>query len=120
MLHTQWEDICQQCGRCCLKKFLDGNDVVFTRIACFCLDIKTRRCTKYPIRRQYAPDCVKLTSTLPFWLPPTCAYKRISELQPLASQAEIETILPWDNVVSEKELIEFRLEDYELWRFTIS
>lgn len=43
-----WENICQQCGLCCLVKYDDGcGNVYMTRVACENLDIKTKKCKCY-------------------------------------------------------------------------
>jgi uncharacterized cysteine cluster protein YcgN (CxxCxxCC family) len=95
MTQPEWEALCDGCGKCCLNKleYDDTGDVDFTRIACKLLDGESCRCTKYPTRHQYVPDCVTLTpEKLPkvaYWLPRTCAYrllhqgKRLPDWHPL-------------------------------------
>ena len=89
MTPEEWEALCDGCGRCCLNKLEDPDtaEVAFTRIACRLLDGESCRCTRYPIRRQFVPDCVVLTpATLPevaYWLPRTCAYRLRHEGRPL-------------------------------------
>ncbi len=86
---AEWEALCDGCGKCCLNKieYEDTGEVDYTRIACRLLDGTTCRCTQYPIRHQFVPDCVRLTpETLPkiaYWMPATCAYKRLHEGKPL-------------------------------------
>ena len=86
----EWEALCDGCGKCCLNKieFEDTGEVAFTRLACRLLDGETCRCTRYEIRHQFVPDCVRLTpATLPdiaYWLPQTCAYRRLHEGRGLA------------------------------------
>ncbi len=84
----EWESLCDGCGQCCLIKLEDEDtgDVGFTRLSCHMLDIGSCRCSDYANRRDYVPDCVKLTaSDVPglSWLPKTCAYRLISEGKPL-------------------------------------
>ncbi|AWB49796.1 YcgN family cysteine cluster protein [Gemmobacter aquarius] len=85
MTPTEWESLCDGCGKCCLNKieYEDTGEVEYTRVACRLLDGATCRCTQYPIRHQFVPDCVRLTpETLPkiaYWMPATCAYKRLHE-----------------------------------------
>ncbi|MFN4173299.1 MAG: hypothetical protein ACK4GW_16240, partial [Pseudorhodobacter sp.] len=47
----------------------------------------TCRCTQYPIRHQFVPDCVTLTpkklAEVAYWLPQTCAYRLLHEGKPL-------------------------------------
>lgn len=89
MTPEEWEALCDGCGKCCLNKleFEDTGEVAFTRIACRLLDGDTCRCTQYDIRHQFVPECVRLTpKTLPkiaYWMPQTCAYRRLFEGKPL-------------------------------------
>lgn len=82
---SEWEALCDGCGKCCLNKieFEDTGEVAFTRLACRLLDGETCRCTHYENRRQFVPDCVQLSPrTLPgiaYWLPQTCAYRLLYE-----------------------------------------
>lgn len=85
----EWEALCDGCGKCCLNKieYEDTGEVDYTRIACRLLDGESCRCTQYPIRHQFVPDCVRLTpKTLPriaYWMPRTCAYRLLHEGQPI-------------------------------------
>ncbi|WP_136682431.1 YcgN family cysteine cluster protein [Falsirhodobacter xinxiangensis] len=89
MTQPEWEALCDGCGKCCLNKieFEDTNEVAFTRLACKLLDGQSCLCSHYETRRDYVPDCVQLTpKTLPriaYWLPQTCAYRRMYEKKPL-------------------------------------
>ena len=86
---TEWEALCDGCGKCCLNKLEDedSGEVLFTRVACRLLDGESCRCGQYDIRRQFVPECVVLSpKTLPkiaYWLPKTCAYKLLHEGKPL-------------------------------------
>ncbi len=84
MSSEEWEALCDRCGRCCLLKFeREASPKVYhTGIACSYLDIYTCRCTCYRHRIMYVPDCIVLTSKTVKnykWLPPTCAYRLLSE-----------------------------------------
>jgi uncharacterized cysteine cluster protein YcgN (CxxCxxCC family) len=89
MTALEWESLCDGCGRCCLIRFEDeeSGEVIPTRVACKLLDIGTCRCSDYENRKQYVPDCIKLT---PWnieglaWMPPSCAYRRLYEGRGLA------------------------------------
>lgn len=89
MTQPEWEALCDGCGKCCLNKieFEDDGEVAFTRIACKLLDGETCRCKSYDNRRDFVPDCVQLTpAALPdivYWIPKTCAYRRLYEGKPL-------------------------------------
>lgn len=89
MTPTEWEALCDGCGKCCLNKleFEDTGEVAFTRVACRLLDGDACRCTKYDTRRQYVPECVFLTpktlAKVAYWMPSTCAYKLIFQGKPI-------------------------------------
>lgn len=81
---TQWESLCDGCGRCCLVKLEDedNGEIHFTSIACRLLDGASCQCSDYAGRKAKVPDCVKLTPKRVreiSWLPPTCAYRLVAE-----------------------------------------
>lgn len=95
MTHTEWESLCDGCGKCCLHKLQDEDtgELAFTNAACRLLDRETARCSDYAHRRIKVPDCVRLTakSAAKFnWLPATCAYRLLAEGKPL---------FPWHHLV---------------------
>ena len=63
MSASEWESLCDGCGRCCLVKLEDEDSgkIHFTDIGCKLLDAKTCRCLDYGRRHRRVPDCVKLT-----------------------------------------------------------
>ena len=79
----EWEALCDGCGKCCLNKLEDpdSGQVVLTRVACRLLDDDNCRCGQYQIRHQLVPECIVLTAETigkhAYWLPATCAYKRL-------------------------------------------
>ena len=84
MTRPEWESLCDNCGKCCLLKLEDEDtgDVEYTEAACKLLDLHSCKCTKYPERKKYVPDCIKLTIKLVDklkWMPSTCGYRLISE-----------------------------------------
>jgi len=84
MTREQWESLCDGCGKCCLHKFEDEDtgEIHYTNVACFLLDLDTCRCKDYENRSRRVHDCVSLSPESvadPFWLPSTCAYRRIVE-----------------------------------------
>jgi uncharacterized cysteine cluster protein YcgN (CxxCxxCC family) len=51
-------------------------------VHCRLLDTESGRCTDYPNRSQRVTDCVTITPAVledPYWLPATCAYRRLAE-----------------------------------------
>lgn len=90
MTEEEWEMLCDGCGKCCYRKFIEGRgkrqQLYFTRIACNLLDLSTGKCGQYAKRFQLETDCTKLTKkNLPdfSWLPNTCAYRLLYENKPL-------------------------------------
>lgn len=84
MTASQWESLCDGCGRCCLNKLRDEDtdDIVWTDVSCRLLDTDTCRCTDYEKRHRRVPDCVSLTPELLDdidWLPPSCAYRLLHD-----------------------------------------
>ncbi|MDJ0931814.1 YcgN family cysteine cluster protein [Breoghania sp.] len=81
---SEWEALCDGCGRCCLNKLEDWEtgEIAWTNVACTLLDGETCRCRDYENRAVTVPDCVQLTPdevcTLT-WLPPTCGYRLVAE-----------------------------------------
>lgn len=81
MSREEWESLCDGCGRCCMRKILfeDTDELVYTRVACRHLDVRTCRCTSYEVRSSESPDCLVLTpanlSSCLHLLPDTCAYR---------------------------------------------
>ncbi|MBT8143009.1 MAG: YcgN family cysteine cluster protein [Gammaproteobacteria bacterium] len=82
---TEWESLCDGCGRCCLHKLLnlELNKTFYTSVACRYLDTELCRCTQYSKRQELVPDCIKVTPQMleqdASWLPKTCAYRRLAE-----------------------------------------
>ena len=84
LTQTEWESLCDGCGRCCLVKLEDEDtgEVHFTDVGCVLLSGTTCRCTDYPNRQSRVPDCIKLTPEAVRsigWLPPTCGYRLVAE-----------------------------------------
>ena len=84
MTDSEWESLCDGCGRCCLVKLEDADDssrTYFTDVGCRLLDGETCRCTDYDNRAAKVKDCVSLSTrniNRIDWLPPTCGYKLIA------------------------------------------
>lgn len=84
MDRDEWEALCDGCAKCCLHRLedVDTREIHFTNVACRLLDLASGRCTDYARRSQRVPDCVTLTPQAladPYWLPSSCAYRRLAE-----------------------------------------
>lgn len=84
MSGTEWEALCDGCGKCCLVKLEeDDGQVFYTDVACRLFDAGTCRCGNYPLRETLVPECVILTPATVRrtveWMPRTCAYRLIAE-----------------------------------------
>ncbi|PCJ17951.1 MAG: hypothetical protein COA96_17300 [SAR86 cluster bacterium] len=114
---NEWELLCDGCGRCCLKKFVnvDNDETVYTRIICRYYDESLHHCTCYEDRVNKVPDCLNVKTMniqLSNWMPDTCAYRLRFENKPLyswhpliagsRSQMEDEDIAVLGKVISEE------------------
>lgn len=89
MSRSEWESLCDGCARCCLIKLEDEDtgEVHLTRLACRLLDTGNCRCKDYENRHAKVADCVAIDAAKVrslSWLPPTCAYRLLSEGKELA------------------------------------
>lgn len=96
MTRSEWESLCDGCGKCCLNKveFEDTGEIAFTNVACKLLDLHSCRCSNYRERKKFVPDCVQLSAKNVAkirWLPSTCSYRLILEGKPL---------FPWHPLIS--------------------
>lgn len=85
---SEWESLCDGCGRCCLNKLedYDTGQIEWTNVSCTLFNGNTCRCTQYETRQEVVPDCISLTPEIVrtiAWLPPSCAYRLIRDGQPL-------------------------------------
>jgi hypothetical protein len=84
MTDSEWESLCDGCGKCCLNKLEEEETdrTYYTDVGCRLLDGQTCRCRDYKNRQELVDDCVRLTpkslKTIT-WLPPSCAYVLLSE-----------------------------------------
>lgn len=88
MSPSEWESLCDGCGKCCLHKLEDEDtgDVFYTRVACHYLNHDKCSCQAYSQRQALVPGCVVLTPDTvekTYWLPDTCAYRLIAAGAPL-------------------------------------
>ncbi len=90
MTSDEWESLCDGCGKCCLNKLIDDDteELHFTDVCCELLDTTTGRCSNYRQRHSLVPDCVTISPqnlTSLFYLPLSCAYRRLAEGRDLAA-----------------------------------
>jgi len=83
MSQSEWESLCDGCGKCCLQKLEDEEDgtVYYTDIVCRYMSEQCK-CSKYQDRHELVPNCVWLKPEDVdefYWLPSTCAYRILSE-----------------------------------------
>lgn len=124
---TEWELLCDGCGRCCLVKLEDEDtgDIYTTFVSCRLFDQATCRCKDYTNRFEKVSDCLNLDPARVNelgWLPQTCAYrlrhegKQLPDWHPLNSgtaQSVIDAgISVFGQTVSESDVDEERLGDY--------
>jgi uncharacterized cysteine cluster protein YcgN (CxxCxxCC family) len=88
MTTEEWESLCDNCGKCCLHKLEDEDTgkIHFTSVVCNLIDLKTCRCTRYNERTRLVPECLDLKQhdfSEFNWLPATCAYRLVSDGNPL-------------------------------------
>ena len=84
MSTSEWEALCDGCGKCCLIKLIDdlADDLHYTTVACKLLDCESCECGDYENRKSLVEDCVILSPRLIeelHWMPSTCAYRLIYE-----------------------------------------
>lgn len=92
MTASEWESLCDGCGKCCLHKLIDEDDpaetVHYTNVACRLLDCQTGRCSDYRQRFKSVPECVVIrpenVAELDY-LPDSCAYRRLANGRSLPS-----------------------------------
>ena len=127
MTRTEWESLCDGCGKCCLLKLEDEDTGAFypTDVACYLLDGESCRCTSYDLRKRLVPDCVVLTpdNVLELgFMPATCAYRLLAEgkdlhwWHPLVSgdpeSVHLAGVSVRHRIVSEKQVADAELEDH--------
>ena len=128
MTSSEWESLCDGCGKCCVVLLVDADDpearVRRTDVGCRLLDLETVRCSDYANRHARVPGCVKLTPdniAQLHWMPDTCAYRLMAEGKPLPDWHPLKTGDPdstrkagvgvHGTLVSEREVDDADLED---------
>ncbi len=113
----EWEEICEQCGMCCLLKYVDtlGN-VFLTRVRCAALDKNTHKCKCYAPEMQNRDNghdnCIalggervtRLTLNSAYAVPSFCPYAQRFCTNPKVKKAKHRPEFDWENTISETEL----------------
>lgn len=79
--HKNWDDLCNQCGKCCYKRYLSpkGAVIVDQSSPCQYLDAESKKCRIYQHRFATYDYCGKVTLYAALFyplLPEDCAYVR--------------------------------------------
>ncbi|WP_207541253.1 CxxCxxCC domain-containing protein [Sabulicella rubraurantiaca] len=82
--NTEWESLCDGCGRCCTVRLRRANLRLLTRLGCPLLSPETGQCSDYANRHERMAHCKALNpENVGDWLPRTCAYRLVKEGKPL-------------------------------------
>ncbi len=121
----EWEQICEQCGMCCLMKYCDNlGNIYLTRVRCAALDKKTRKCACYAAdlanRDKNGFNCsaldgacvTRFTLNNDYTVPSFCPYAQKFCTNPVVKKAKKRPNIDWENTVSETEIGPESLRDY--------
>lgn len=112
---SEWENLCDGCGRCCLVKLEDedSGEIAYTDVACELFNANTCRCREYEQRAQLNPRCMILSKdrldvldVMPF----TCAYRLKHEGREL--DQPVESLKVTGRTISEKYVHDDELPDH--------
>lgn len=120
LTEQQWENLCDNCGKCCLIKLQDedSDEVFYTNIICKYYDLEHSLCSIYEKRCEIVPACLKLDQNNVdkiAWMPKTCAYRSLFEkdfkpAKPKSLKGRViseDLVLPQDlenHIVNEEDL----------------
>jgi uncharacterized cysteine cluster protein YcgN (CxxCxxCC family) len=73
---TEWESLCERCGRCCYEKYEYRGQFFYTSTPCEFLDLQHLDCRVYDQRQEKQPECTCLSPELvqSGVLPADCPY----------------------------------------------
>ena len=80
MSSSEWDAICERCGRCCYEKYDYRGKIFYSDVPCQYLDTETNLCRIYAQRAELYPECAHLTPELVKTgiLPDDCPYVKKS------------------------------------------
>ena len=113
----EWENICEQCGMCCLLKYCDvlGN-IYLTNVRCAALDKYTHKCRCYAAdmnnRDNGYENCIALggvrvtreTLNNSYPVPSFCPYAQRFCKNVAVKKASHRPQIDWENTISEQEM----------------
>ena len=113
----EWEDICEQCGMCCLIKYCDNiGNIYMTNVRCAALDKDTRKCRCYAAdmnnRDNGCESCIALggvrvtreTLNNDYPVPSFCPYAQKFCKNEAVKKAKHRPQIDWKNTISETEI----------------
>ena len=113
----EWEDICEQCGACCLIKYCDNKgNIYMTNVRCAALDKDTRKCRCYAAdmnnRDNGCESCIALggvrvtreTLNNDYPVPSFCPYAQKFCKNEAVKKAKNRPEIDWKNTISEIEM----------------
>ncbi len=116
MTQSEWESICDGCGKCCFLKYSEGHfkrkKTYFTRLACNYLDLQNCCCSVYKNRFDFQKACIRLTNknlSKFKWLPSTCSYryflknKKLPPFHPLLNGGSKDKVPKIENPLHESQ-----------------
>lgn len=123
MNKTEWELLCDGCGKCCLNKLEIKGKIHFTNTHCRFLNTKNCSCNIYANRFAKVPDCRDIdllaVREKPRWLPKTCAYWLLDNGHPLPDwhpliTGKIKTVHDAKMSLKDRDIIsEVGIKDYD-------
>ena len=113
----EWESICEQCGLCCLVKYIDNfGNIFMTNVRSAALDQDTHKCRCYAsdmdARDNGCENCIALggmrvtreTLNNEYPVPSFCPYVKNFCNNSVAKRARHRPDIDWKNTISETEL----------------
>jgi len=117
---TEWEALCDHCGKCCLHKYTAENKCIFINSVCQHLMLPYCHCRIYDDR--FSKNCVEVNLQLvekePELLPDSCAYKLLylgkdlPDWHPLVTGNPYSALQSGNTVVGNFLISEKKLSEY--------
>ena len=116
MNKQEWENICNNCGWCCLIKVQDedSDEVYYTKVVCKYMNLDNCTCTEYEKRCTLVPECLKLTPENVDkieWMPKCCAYRKLFDKVAPKPAPKVNTFCVSELVVNEEDLEDYIIDE---------